>query len=131
MNVVCTARIQVSTSAAALQGDRAGQNAVDMCSKLTHAAALPAGEDHACIVDDDSGAVLLDVRPMQRVWVRLGAQASRSHGPTLRIRLLAPGHPDAIKAATAAAQSRPQHQSNPVCELAVVFMFPIGFWILV
>ena len=75
-------------------------------SRLTRRCALLAGEDHARIVDDSTGAVLLDVRPMQRVWVRLGAQASRSHGPTLRIQLLAPDHPDAIKVA-AAAQSRP------------------------
>lgn len=30
---------------------------------------------------------------MQRVWVELGAESTRSHGPTLRMRLLAPTHP--------------------------------------
>ena len=50
-------------------------------------------------MDASTGAVLLDIRAMQRVWVRLGAQASRSHGPTLRIQLLAPSHPDAVRAA--------------------------------
>ena len=67
---------------------------------------LAAGEDRARIVDGETGAVLLDVRPMQRLWVRLGAQASRSHGPTLRIRPLAPGHPDAVRAAAAEAAAQ-------------------------
>ena len=92
-------------------------NTVDMGISLMRKVALRAGKDHVRIVEDDTGMVLLDVRPMQRAWVRLGAQASRSHGPTLRIQLLAPGHPDAVKAATEAAQSRPQHQTNPVREL--------------
>ncbi len=106
---------------------------MDMASKLTRAVVPPAGEDHVRIVDDTTSAVLLDVRPMQRVWVRLGAQASRSHGPTLRMQVLASGHPAAVRAtaAAAAAQSRPHYQPNSVCGLAAIATVATGFPILV
>ena len=71
-------------------------------------------------MDDGTGAVLLDVRPMQRVWARLAAQASRSHGPTLRIQLLAPCHPDAVSAAAAAAQAQALGQPE------LVRLVPVG-----
>ena len=53
---------------------------------------------------------------MQRVWVRLSADGSRVHGPTLRMRLLADDHPEAraaareeaAEAAAAGSSSKPQ-----------------------
>ncbi|KAI7844065.1 hypothetical protein COHA_002209 [Chlorella ohadii] len=51
------------------------------------------------VVEAASGRQLARYRPMQRVWVRLSADGSRVHGPTLRMRLLADSHPEAQAAA--------------------------------
>ena len=48
---------------------------------------------------------LASFRPMQRVWVQLSADGSRAHGPTLRMHLLADGHPAALEAAAAEARA--------------------------
>lgn len=68
------------------------------------------------VVESSSGRQLAAFRPMQRVWVRLSADGSRAHGPTLRMRLLADSHPEAqaaaqkeaAEAAAAGTSSQPQ-----------------------
>ena len=56
------------------------------------------GEDWARVVHRDTGQLVYSVRCMQRVWVRLSASASRSHGPALRVSLLQSCHPAVIAA---------------------------------
>ena len=76
------------------------------------------------VVESSSGRQLASYRPMQRVWVRLSADGSRVHGPTLRMRLLADGHPEAqaaargeaAEAAAAGASSKPQAAAAEVAE---------------
>lgn len=50
------------------------------------------------LVEAASGTTLARYRPLQRVWVKLGADGSRAHGPALRMRLLADSHPAALEA---------------------------------
>ena len=67
-----------------------------------------ADEDGLCrIVNQESGAVVACFQPMQRVWVELGADGSRAHGPTLQMRLVSELHPlvAAQAARTTAADS--------------------------
>ena len=51
-----------------------------------------------CLLDAASGAVIAEYRPLQRVWVELGADGSRAHGPAMRMRLLADSHPAVAEA---------------------------------
>ena len=53
---------------------------------------------------------------MQRVWVELGADSSRAHGPTLRMRLLEDGHPAAIQVARQAAPAEAKVGRGPGCD---------------
>lgn len=56
-------------------------------------------------------------QPMQRVWVELGADGSRAHGPTLQMRLVSESHPlvvaQAAKTATAVSAA-PIHDGHQV-----------------
>eukprot|EP00887_Chlorella_sp_A99_P003744 scaffold7.g3744.t1 len=59
-----------------------------------------------------SGAVVVaSFAIKQRVWVELGADGSRAHGPTLRMRLLADSHPAAREAAAREAAAEAPGQA--------------------
>ncbi|BDA44024.1 DIS3-like exonuclease 1 [Coccomyxa sp. Obi] len=51
------------------------------------------GADSVSIVDRDTGEERDRLSAMQRVWVMLGCDGSRAHGPRLRMRILHPSHP--------------------------------------
>ncbi|CAG9461938.1 unnamed protein product [Pedinophyceae sp. YPF-701] len=53
---------------------------------------------------DAAGNVVWAVRLMDSVYVRLSAEASRTHGPRMRVQLLHAQHPDAVAAAEQARQ---------------------------
>jgi hypothetical protein len=80
---------------------------------------IHAGDGCTRILDNDD-RVLLDVRAPQRVWLRLSADASRAHGPALRLQLLADAHPAAVAAAAkeAAAAEAPGGSSRAAAAAA-------------
>lgn len=50
-------------------------------------------EESLLILDASTGIQIAEYRPMQHIWVEMGADSSRTHGPRLRLRLLADEHP--------------------------------------
>jgi DIS3-like exonuclease 1 len=59
------------------------------------------GRRVAALARTGGGADACAFRRMDEVWVEMGAEVSRAHGPALRLRLLSPGHPAAAAAAAA------------------------------
>ncbi|KAK9833762.1 hypothetical protein WJX74_005180 [Apatococcus lobatus] len=51
------------------------------------------GDGSCSIINHESGTEVARFRPMQRIWVELGADGSRAHGPTLQMRLVSEAHP--------------------------------------
>lgn len=51
------------------------------------------GVDSVSIVDRETGEERDRLIALQQVWVMLGSDGSRVHGPRLRIRILSPSHP--------------------------------------
>lgn len=57
-----------------------------------------AEEEGITLTETTTGATLAKYHRLQRVWVELGADGSRAHGPALRMRLLADTHPAVLEA---------------------------------
>ena len=52
------------------------------------------GKDESlAILDASTGRTVAEYHPLQRIYVEMGADASRTHGPRLRLRLLSDEHP--------------------------------------
>ncbi|KAK9809126.1 hypothetical protein WJX72_009740 [[Myrmecia] bisecta] len=65
---------------------------------------LETGPTSARIYNQETGQQVAVLRTNQRVWVELGADGSRAHGPSLRLRLLANSHPAVQQAQAARAE---------------------------
>ncbi|GAB4819868.1 hypothetical protein N2152v2_006914 [Parachlorella kessleri] len=87
-------------------GDENLQDAFVLASR--RAIAVLPGEDGIRLVDTNTGGVVAEYHRMQRVWVELGADGSRAHGPALRMRLLADSHPAALEAAARQLREAPR-----------------------
>eukprot|EP00899_Mesostigma_viride_P022745 jgi/Mesvir1/3655/Mv14948-RA.2 len=64
------------------------------------------------VVDAGTLAVLHRYACMDRVWVHLHAEVPRSHSPMMRLRLLHPQHPAALRMEQEQRQQRQQHRQQ-------------------
>ena len=81
------------------------------------------GDGSCRIVNQDSGDVVASFQPMQQIWVELGADGSRAHGPTLQMHLVAKSHP-LVKATESGPTSSSAHDSHQVRNSTMRFQIP-------